>query len=370
MLRAISALAVASVVATAFGSAAGAAPARDPIEERISRMTLRAKIGQLVMFSVDGTSLSAAEREVIRGARLGGVILLAKNYSNRTQLGNLTAQIQRAARAGRDDPIGALISVDQEGGGVKRFPDMAPWHSAPEMGRADPSLAFDEGQATGRALRSVGVNVDLAPVADLDLPPEHVMQSRSFGSAPRKVGRRVTRFARGLQSKRTAAATKHFPGLGGAMMNTDFGRAYVYRSKWQLHNIDAVPFHHAIEGGTRMVMLSHAIYTEEGGKRPASVNHYIATDRLRHEFDFDGVAISDALEAVAWRFGDSVPRACRATVWAGVDIALITGDVYAARSCADAIRAAVESGAISEARLDRSVERVLKLKQWLGVFDP
>lgn len=371
MLRAISALAVASVVATALGSAAGAAPARAPIEERISRMTLRAKIGQLVMFSVDGTSLSAAEREVIRGARLGGVILFAKNYSNRTQLGNLTAQIQRVARAGRDDPIGALISVDQEGGGVKRFKDMPPSYSAPQMGDRDKSVAYSQGRATGRALRAAGVNVDLAPVADLDLPPEHVMAPRSFGTDPVPVGRRVKAFARGLQNKRTtAAAAKHFPGLGGATRNSDFGRSYVYRSKWMLHHVDAVPFHIAIEGGVRIVMLSHALYIEDGGSRPASVNHYIATERLRDEFGFRGVAISDALEAVAWRFDNSVSRACRATIWAGVDVALITGDVFAARACADAIRNAVDSGAISERRLDRSVQRVLELKAWLGVYDP
>ena len=100
------------------------------------------------------------------------------------------------------------------------------------------------------------------------------------------------------------------------------------------------------------------------------MNHYIATDRLRREFGFAGVSVSDALEAVAWRFGNSVSRACRATVWAGVDIALITGDVYAARACASEIRAAVDSGAITEQQIDRSVQRILELKEWLGVYDP
>jgi beta-N-acetylhexosaminidase len=350
--------------------AATPAQAQSTIEDRVARMTLRAKVGQLVMFSINGTTLSSTERDVIRGARLSNVILFAKNYSNRTQLENLTDQIQRAANAGRSEPIGALISVDQEGGVVKRFPDMAPWHSAPELGDADPSLSFEEGQATGRALRRAGVNVDLAPVADLDLPPEHVMRSRSFGSAPRKVGRRVTKFARGLQSERTVATAKHFPGLGGATMNTDYGRAYVNRSRWQLHHVDALPFHRMIDGGLRMVMVSHAIYPQDGGKRPASVNHYIATDRLRDEFDFTGVAISDALEMVAWHFDGNVARTCRATVWAGIDVALITGDVQVARACAASIRAGVDSGSISEARLDRSVARVLRLKEWVGVFSP
>jgi beta-N-acetylhexosaminidase len=350
--------------------AASTLPALSAPDPALERMTLRAKIGQLVMFTVRGTSLTAGERDVIKSARLGNVILFDKNYSNRTQLTNLTQQIQRAARAGRPHPIGALIAVDQEGGVVKRFEDMAPWYSAPQMGDRDKSVAFDQGRATGRALRSVGVNVDLAPVADLDIGPEHVMSSRSFGSDPVPVGRHVKAFARGLQAKTTAAAAKHFPGLGGASRNSDFGRSYVYRSKWKLHHVDALPFHIAIDGGLKMVMLSHAMYTEDGGNRPASLNRYISTERLRDEFGFTGVAISDALEAVAWYFDGSVARTCRATVWAGVDIALITGDVYTARACADAIRAGVDAGAISENQIDRSVQRVLELKQWLGVYDP
>ena len=333
-------------------------------------MTLKAKIGQMVMFTVRGTSLTDAERDVIESARLSNVILFDKNYAGKDQLRRLTRQIQAAARAGRTHPIGALIAVDQEGGVVKRFEDMAPRYSAPEMGTRPRSVAYYQGRATGRDLSGAGVNVDLAPVADLDLPPAHVMASRSFGRDPVRVGRRVKAFSRGLQSRRTAAAAKHFPGLGGATRNSDDGRAYVYRSKWKLHQVDAVPFEIAIEGGLKMMMLSHAIYTKDGGARPASVNHYIATERLRREFGFSGVSISDALEAVAWRFDGNVSRACRATVWAGVDIALITGDVYAARACAASIRAAVDSGDISEEHIDRSVQRILELKEWLGVFDP
>lgn len=357
-------------VAAGLMMAASSLPALSSPDPVLDRMTLKAKIGQMVMFTVGGTTLTAAEREVIKTARLGNVILFDKNYTGPAQLTELTRQIQRAARAGRTHPIGALIAVDQEGGVVKRFEDMAPWYSAPEMGDRPKSVAYNQGSATGRDLSDAGVNVDLAPVADLDLPPAHVMSSRSFGRDPLRVGRRVRAFSRGLQSKRVAAAAKHFPGLGGATRNSDDGRAYVRRSKWRLHNVDAVPFRMAVAGGLKMMMLSHAIYTKDGGRRPASVNRYIATQRLRDELGFTGVSISDALEAVAWRFDNNVARACRATVWAGVDIALITGDVYAARACAGSIRAAVDSGAITERSIDRSVQRILRLKEWLGVYDP
>lgn len=332
------------------------------------RMSLREKVGQLVMFAPRETALTQTERDVIRGQDIGGVILFAQNYDNRAQLAALTEQIQRVVRSSTSHRIGALISVDQEGGVVKRFPDMPPWRSAPEIGdTGSTSVAFDEGRATGRALRRAGVNIDLAPVADLDLPPEHVMRSRSFGSRPRAVGRLTEWFARGLQRAGTAATAKHFPGLGGATVNSDDGRAYVYRTRRQLRRTDAVPFHRAIDGRIKLVMLSHGIYVNHGGRRPASVNYFIATKRLRREFDFQGVAISDALEPVAWKFGGSVPRACKATIQAGADIALITGDVFMARLCAQEIRRGVTSGDIPRARLNRSVERVLGLKRWLGL---
>ena len=346
-------------------------PAFPAVPDDVRAMSLRAKVGQLVMFSVHGHALTTAERTAIERHHLGGVILFAKNYRSRSQLNELTRQIQRAVRRGNAHAIGALISVDQEGGVVKRFPDMPPRYSAPEMGEMnEASVATGQGRATGRALRSAGVNVDLAPVADLDLPPEHVMRARSFGSGPARVGRLATAFGRGLQSRNVAAAAKHFPGLGGATINTDDGKAYVYRSKRQLRRVDARPFTRVVDGGIRMVMLSHAMYVHDGGRTPASVSRYIATRRLRHEFGFTGVAISDALEPVAWRFGGSPSKACKATIRAGVDIALITGDVNAAAECARRIRNGVMRGEIPRRRVDRAVARVLELKRWLGLYDP
>jgi beta-N-acetylhexosaminidase len=350
-------------------AAASVSPAASSVDTTLRRMNLKQKVGQLVMFAPQGLHLTQTERDVMRRHHLGGVILFGDNYADRSQLKELTSQLQRVARSANNFHIGALISADQEGGVVKRFPDMPPRYSHPQIGASgDTSLAYQEGRATGRELREAGVNVNLAPVADLDLPPEHIMRSRSFGSRARKVARMSRGFARGLQSQSTAATAKHFPGLGGATINSDHGRAYVRRSKRQLHRIDARPFHRSVDGGIKLIMLSHGIYVNDGGSRPASVNHYIATRRLRREFDFTGVAISDALEPVAWKFGGSTAKACRATIKAGVDIALITGNVFAARSCARAIRGAVRSGTIREARINKAIRRVLALKRWLGIY--
>lgn len=355
-----------------FAATLGASlPAASQIARDVDELTLRQKVGQLVMFSVDGRGLTQAERDAIKRLHLGGVILFSKNYDNRTQLSNLTSAIQFAARRGNPLRAGALISVDQEGGVVKRFPDMPPRYSHPQLGDINrKSLAFDQGRATGWALDHHGVNVDLAPVADLDLPPNHTMRSRSFGANRYRVARLANAFARGLQSRRVVAAAKHFPGFGGATINSDFGRAYVYRSRRQLRRVDAVPFHRVVSGGIRMIMVSHGLYVNDGGRVPATMSRYIATKRLRQEFDFTGVAISDALEAIAWRFDGDTSKACKQTIRAGVDIALVVGGITTARNCARRIRNGVLSGEISKARLDQAVRRVLDLKEWLGIYEP
>lgn len=333
-------------------------------------MTLRERVGQLVMFSVDGLTLSATERDIIKQQSLGGVILFSKNYDNRTQVTRLNEQIDRAARQGNSLNAGALISVDQEGGIVKRFPDMPPRYSHPQLGDMNrKALTYNQGEATARALKNVGVNINLAPVADVDLPPGHVMRSRSFGTNRYRVARHVKAFSRGMQSKRVGATAKHFPGLGGATRNSDDGKSYVYRTRRQLREVDAIPFHRAVRSNIKLIMLSHAMYVNDGGSRPASLNHYIATRRLRRELDFTGVAISDALEPVSWKFGGNVARTCKATIKAGVDIALITGDVFVARACAAEIRAAVRNGTISRHRIEQAVARVIELKVWLGLYD-
>lgn len=339
------------------------------IDDLISRMTLREKIGQLVMFSIAGTSLTSNERDAITAHHLGGVILFARNYEDKSQLSALTGQIQDAVRPASGIRAGALISVDQEGGVVKRFEDMPPRYSAPRMGEiGSKAVAFEEGKKTGYALKQAGVNVNLAPVADLDLPPEHVMAQRSFGANRYAAGRLVKVFGEGMQGKRVAATAKHFPGLGGATQNTDNGRAYVYRSKHDLRTIDAVPFEKAVKADFQLMMVSHAMFVNDGGEVPASMSYHISTRRLRRGFGFKGVAISDDLGVVAWRFGGSVAKACKNTVKAGIDIALLAGDHVTAQACASKLYQAVRRDSISKRRIDQAVGRVLRLKRWLHLL--
>lgn len=358
--RAVAAASLLSVIAISITPA----KAQTSIPDLVDSMSVREKIGQVVMPPIPGRTLSSSSRKLIRDLRLGGVILFAFNYSNRTQLKRLTGALQRVATNASPNDIGMLISVDQEGGVVKRFPDLAPYFGAPQADSRQE--AYRMGRSTGIDLRRVGVNLNLAPVADLDRGPARVMAARSFGRQPRTVEARVGSYVDGLLSGGTAGVVKHFPGLGAGHANTDDERVVVRLSRKELFS-DGKPFTVARGKARVAVMTSNAIYPAYQAGVPGSVSKKVI-NHLRSRLGADTLVITDSLNAIAWAFGGSTPRACPAAIAAGADIALITGGAGTTRSCVKKIRAAVRDGVITHARLDEAVTHVLRMKRNLGLL--
>lgn len=334
-------------------------------------MSLTERAGQLVMTKVDGTSLSAEQAGVIEREHLGGVILFAFNYESAAQLRSLLAQVQRAGRAGNALGAGVVVAVDQEGGAVRRLPGIPPERSQVELGRlGSVPLARQEGERAGRALARVGVHLNLAPVADLAVGPLRTMAYRSYGASPTAVARLVAASVTGMQRGGVSAAPKHFPGFGAASVNSDFGVAHVTRSRAQVMRDDMAPFRAAVGAGTDAIMVSHGIYDAIDPGTPASISTHVVGGMLREGLGFDGVVITDSLNAKglrgAWR--GTVPQACAEAVGVGVDIALVTGSLETAMLCRQRIAGAVRSGRISEERLIEAVARVLALKDRRGLL--
>jgi beta-N-acetylhexosaminidase len=135
-----------------------------------------------------------------------------------------------------------------------------------------------------------------------------------------------------------------------------------------LRKVDAVPFQRGINNGAQVIMMSHAIYPKDGGRKPASINRFIASTRLRDHMGFRGVSMSDAVDAMTWWFDGDIGKTCVATIKAGVDVALLANNVFAARTCANAIVKAVRSGRLTKTRVERSARRIVELKRWFGVY--
>ena len=239
-----------------------------------------------------------------------------------------------------------------------------PEASALEMGRRGRRYSRRQGAATARSLKSVGVNVDLAPVLDVGRHGSAIRaQRRSFGSSPSRVSDTAVPFAAALERHGVAATGKHFPGLGAARQDTDFAVQRVRLRRSRLRRVDERPYRDLVARGGDMVMISTAIYVHFS-HRPAAFTRDIATGELRDRLGFTGVSISDALETVSAREYGGPAKVGLAAARAGTDLLLYT-DYRAAAKAGVALRNRLRAGRISRSGFERSVQRVLNLRSRL-----
>jgi beta-N-acetylhexosaminidase len=273
----------------------------------------------------------------------------------------LTGAIQATDRpVGLRQPV--LISIDQEGGQVKRLPG-PPNISAAEMGRRGAATARSQGAATGAGLSSHGINVDLAPVLDVARPGGFIAdQQRAFGSKPGRVGSVGTAFAEGLQSEGVAATAKHFPGLGSTSDNTDLRPATIRLSAAALRRTDIAPYQPFVAAGGDLVMVGSARYPALGtGRRPASQSKSVMNRELRGSLGFTGVTITDSLETPSIRRSGSAAQVAVRTAGAGADLLLYV-HCDAGMRAARALRRGLASGKLKRGRFEAAVDRVIALR--------
>lgn len=320
--------------------------------------------GQRTVVGFPGTSIPRAVRRGIGNGRIGGVILFEDNIPSRAAVQGLTRRLQGIRRPNGLRSYPFLIMTDQEGGLVKRLSG-APTASAAEMGRRGPAFARRQGRLTGRNLRNVGINVNLAPVIDVARPGGNIAATdRGFGSTVRGVVRTAIPFATALEANGAAATAKHFPGLGSVRLNTDDAVQRVRLSRAALRKADEATYRPFIRSGGDMVMVGTAIYPAFSGK-PAAFEKRIVTGELRRRLGFRGVTITDALDTVAARAFGAPRELTPAAARAGMDLMLFTdyGDALKGQdSMADRIR----SEKLDPAAFQRSVNRILRLRARLA----
>jgi beta-N-acetylhexosaminidase len=343
-------------------------------------MTLEEKVGQLfmpVMSGSDATAVTSTERtenetvfgvstpaDIVSTYKLGGVIYLRQNILSADQVGTLSAGLQAAARA--ETGIGLLVAVDQEGGRVTRITDGVTVFPPAAVLAGDVDAVREAGYLTGRQVSGQGINMVLAPVADLNSAgTEGAIGSRSYGEDPALVADMVAAAVDGLQASGVAAAVKHWPGHGATPVDSHdaLPELDIDRAAWDAR--ERVPFEAAIDHGVAVVLVGHLALPEldpEGG--PATVSTVLIDDLLRRDLGFEGVVMTDALNMGAVSGIDRGQVVVRA-IAAGADIMLVPPDLPVAF---EALVAAVEAGELDEARIDESVERVLSLKQRLGLL--
>ena len=338
---------LAAAVAVAAALASGPSP------------TLAQLVGQKLVVRMDGTAPSASLLARARRGEIGGVILFRFNVSSATQLRAATRALQHAAAEGGRPRL--LIAVDQEGGPVRTIP-FAPPAAAPRHMRAPRA----EGRRTGRALRSLGVNTNLAPVVDVPASTSSFVfrQGRAWSFSAATTARSAGPFARGLVEGGVLAVPKHFPGLGHATVNTDDQVVRIAVSRRALaHELE--PYRQAIAAGIPLIMLSNAVYDAYDRRNGAGWSRRIAARLLRGELGFEGVTITDSLDGTAHARGMPTDPLAVHAARAGTDLILVTGSEPASRSVYLSLLRAARDGRIRAADLRASYGRILALKRGL-----
>jgi beta-N-acetylhexosaminidase len=315
-------------------------------------------LGQMIVARFPGPNPSPAFLTRIRSGHIGGVILFADNVAaGLAATHSLTDELQRAAREGDNPPL--LIMTDQEGGTVRRLP--GPPDLAPSAMHSD-STAFKQGFATGQMLRAAGVNVDLAPVADVERVQGSFLGSRSFGSSPAVVAGRACAFAQGLQSQGVAYTLKHFPGLGRAQGSTDNGPVSIDASAAVIRD-DYLSYIRCAASPLALVMVSSAIYPNLTGPLPAVMSPLTYGRELRIVNPQAPLpTISDDLQAPA--LSDQSSPARRA-ISAGLDLALYAQTEAASASAYQTLSEDARGGSISISRISQAASAIQRLKKEL-----
>jgi len=332
-------------------------------------LTLEQALGQKLMLSFSGKQPSPEILETLQRQHAGGVTLFrALNVADPAQVRALTESLQRAARASGQPRL--LIAADQEGGQLMAVGDgVTPFPGNMALGATGSAeLARQTGLAIGRELAAMGVNVDYAPVCDVNVNPANpVVGTRSFGEDPALVARLSAAMIQGLQAAGVAATAKHFPGHGDTATDSHHGTPILPHDEARLRRVELPPFAAALQAGAKMMMTAHIALPalNSGSDRPATLSAAVLRGLLRRELGFKGVIISDAMEMKAIEQGEGLGIDAIAAVVAGVDLLLLNADLADQHRIHSALRQALRRALISADDVTASAGRILSLKHWL-----
>ena len=318
----------------------------------------------MLMAGLKSTSVDKDAEDLIRNHHVGGFILFGRNFENPRQLADFINDLQSLAQSiSNGAPL--FISVDQEGGRVARLKE--PFTDYPFAGvlgiAKSEELAYRFGCALAGELSAVGINMDFAPVLDVNSNPANpVIGDRAFSDDPEWVARLGEAFVRAFNDKGVLPVGKHFPGHGDTSLDSHLDLPYVKRSAQSLEKIELHPFGRLFKKGLDAIMTAHVIYPAWDDKYPATFSEVILGNILRKKLGFEGIIISDDLEmkAIDDHFPfESIPAQ---GIRAGLDVFLVCHDTDKVRTLHELMVQGVDRGDISEEAVQQSSNRIAKIK--------
>ena len=332
----------------------------------ISKMTLEEKIGQMFQVGFVGTKVTSGISEMIKDYHIGGIIYFRRNIKSLRQVFKLSNELQ-AISINQRVGLPLMISTDQEGGIVHRLIGGTHFPGSMVLGATkNTELAERMGQAIAKELKTVGINMDFAPVLDVNcnsLNP--VIGVRSFGEDPFWVAKLGVAFIKGVQAEGVIACGKHFPGHGDTVADSHLTLPVVKHDRNHLEKVEFYPFMQAIQAGVDSIMTAHVCFPSIEPKEdiPATLSYNVLTNLLRKELGYTGIIITDCMEMKAIADGFGTSEGAIMSIKAGSDIVLVSHSINKQKQAMEMVVEAVRKGEISEERINQSVLRILRLKK-------
>lgn len=331
----------------------------EKVDYALKNMTLDKKIAQMLIVYYNSYDYDDTLSNVIKKLNPGGFILFNENIKNHNQLTDFINSMQK------DSKIPMFISIDQEGGKVQRlYPredlEVSYIPSMKEIGETNnPQEAYNIGKQIGKDLKRYGINVDFAPVVDINTNTNNGIGSRAFSDDANLVSQMGLELAKGLREEGIIPTFKHFPGHGSVETDSHYDLPVLNKTLGELMNWDLKPFINAIENNAEIIMIGHIAVPELDNNTPASLSKVVITDILRNQLGFNGLVVTDALNMGALTKNYSQEEIIINAIKAGVDLLLMPGS---SKTTISTVKEAIENGKITEERINESVKRILNLK--------
>jgi beta-N-acetylhexosaminidase len=329
------------------------------VADLVRRLPLERKVAQLFLVGFQGTDAGAEIFSRLKRLDLGGLVLARENFLDFAQLGALAGEARKVA-VERGHVVPWVLAA-QDGAEFNGLPGLPPASAPADLDSADAAVA--EAAETAVTLRGLNLNGVLDPVVDVGPESGSALSGRAYSDDPEEVAGYADAVVHAYRDGHLFGAAKHFPGLGAADQSTELGPATVGLDLPQLRERDLIPFRAAIAAGVPAVMLSHALYPINDFTAPASVSKVIATDLLRHELRFAGVAITDDLADPAITSSYPVPDAALKAIQAGADMVFISGSSGDQQAAYATVLRAAQTGTLPRRRIDEALGRVLEAKR-------
>lgn len=334
----------------------------------IKELSLEEKIGQMLIMGLEDKEQKEID-SIIKKLKIGGIIIYKKNYNNYEQMLGLINNIKEM---NAENKIPITISVDQEGGRVNRMPpEILNLKSATKFANSkDVELVKETGNIIGKMLSETGISMDYAPILDIRrFEEKHAIGDRCYGENKEDVEKYGIEVMKQLQQNNVISVIKHFPGHGLTKKDSHFRIPKIKEKIEVLQKEDMQPFEVAIKNGADAIMVGHLIIKDVDRKYPASLSKKVIQKYLIEKYNYHGLIITDDMKMMAIRLHYNMKRTVKRAILAGNDIVMIGLSYKKVDKIIKYIIGQIKKGKISEERINKSVEKILRIKEKYNITD-